>query len=70
MVTFPASPLKIPDVGFGERGTGNAAMGAGLRPGAKATDKPPDPKAGAPAPDSTTNLATTLGTNKNVSEGP
>ena len=42
-----------PHAGFGERGTGNAAMGAGLRPGAKATDKPPDPKAGAPAPDST-----------------
>ena len=42
-----------PHAGFGERGPGNAAMGAGLRPGAKATDKPPDPKAGAPAPDST-----------------
>ncbi len=42
-----------PHAGFGERGTGNAAMGAGLRPGAKATDKPPDPNAGAPAPDST-----------------
>ena len=44
-----------PHAGFGERGTGNAAMGAGLRPGAKATDKPPDPNAGAPAPDSTLN---------------
>ena len=42
-----------PHAGFGERGTGNAAMGAGLRPGAKATDKPPDPKTGAPAHDST-----------------
>ena len=39
-----------PHAGFGERGTGNAAMGAGLRPGAKATEKPPDPKAGAPSP--------------------
>ena len=28
-------------------------MGAGLRPGAKAPDKPPDPKAGAPVLDST-----------------
>ena len=28
-------------------------MGAGLRPGAKATDKPPDPDAGAPVLDST-----------------
>ena len=28
-------------------------MGAGLRPGAKATDKPPDPEAGAPVLDST-----------------
>ena len=39
--------------GFGERGTGNAAKGAGLRPEAKAAEQPPDPKAGAPAPDST-----------------
>ena len=29
------------------------AMGAGLRPGAKAPDKPPDPNAGAPVLDST-----------------
>ena len=28
-------------------------MGAGLRTGAKATDMPPDPTVGAPAPDST-----------------
>ena len=49
-----------PHAGFGERGTGNAAMGAGLRPGAKATDKPPDPNAGAPAPDSTQWPAHTL----------
>ena len=28
-------------------------MGAGLRPGAKATDKPPDPEASAPVLDST-----------------
>ena len=52
-------PVGKPDAGnphvrFDERGTGNAARGAGLRPGAKATDMPPDPKAGAPAPDSTT----------------
>ena len=39
--------------GFGERGTGNAAMGVGLRPSAKAMALPPNPKAGAPAPDST-----------------
>ena len=32
---------------------GNATMGAGLRTGAKATDMPPDPTVGAPAPDST-----------------
>ena len=42
-----------PHARFDERGTGNAVKGAGLRPGAKATDKPPDPKTGAPAPDST-----------------
>ena len=29
-------------------------MGAGLRPGAKAPDEPPDPTGGAPAPDPTT----------------
>ena len=28
-------------------------MGAGLRPGAKAPDEPPDPTGGAPAPDPT-----------------
>ena len=39
--------------GFGERGTGNVAKGAGLRPVAKAPELPPDPTAGAPAPDST-----------------
>ncbi len=32
-------------------------MGAGLRPEAKATDQPPDPKAGAPVLDSTCDLA-------------
>ena len=32
-----------PHARFDERGTGNAVKGAGLRPGAKATDKPPDP---------------------------
>ena len=43
-----------PHVRFDERGTGNAAKGAeNVGPERKATDKPPDPKAGAPAPDST-----------------
>ena len=42
-----------PHVRFDERGTGNEAMGAGLRTGAKATEQPPDPKVSAPAPDST-----------------
>ena len=42
-----------PHVRFDERGLETAAMGAGLRPGAKATDKPPDPDAGAPVLDST-----------------
>ena len=32
-------------------------MEAGLRPGAKVTDKPPDPKAGAPPADPTSILA-------------
>ena len=32
---------------------GNAPMGAGLRPTAKAMDRPPDPKGTAPPPDST-----------------
>ena len=34
-------------------GTGNVTMGAGLRPGAKATETPPDPNVGAPVLDST-----------------
>ncbi len=42
--------------GFGERGTGNVAKGAGLRPVAKAPELPPDPTAGAPAPDSTSDI--------------
>ena len=41
-----------PHVRFDERGTGNAAKGVELRPGAKMTDKLPYPTAGAP-PDST-----------------
>ena len=42
-----------PHVRFDERGPGNAVMRAGLRPGAKAPESPPDSKTGAPAPDST-----------------
>ena len=34
-------------------GAGNVTMGAGLRPGAKATESPPDPTVGAPVLDST-----------------
>ena len=34
-------------------GTGNVTTGAGLRPGAKATEPPPDPTVGAPVLDST-----------------
>ena len=41
-----------PHVRF-EEGVGNAATGAGLRPGAKAPDKPPDPNTGAPVLDTT-----------------
>ncbi len=43
----------VAHVRFDERGTGNAVMGVGLRPGAKATEPPPHPNTGAPAPDST-----------------
>ena len=32
-------------------------MGAGLRPGTKAPESPPDPNVGAPAPDSTTSCS-------------
>ena len=39
--------------GFDVAGAGNVLMGAGLRPGAKAPDEPPDPTGGAPAPDPT-----------------
>ena len=39
--------------GFDEAGAGNVPRGAGLRPGAKAPDEPPDPTGGAPAPDPT-----------------
>ncbi len=42
-----------PHVRFDERGLETVVTGAGLRPGAKTTDKPSDPKAGAPALDST-----------------
>ena len=39
--------------GFDEAGAGNVPTGAGLRPGAKATEHPPDPTGGAPALDPT-----------------
>ena len=39
--------------GFDEAGAGNVPTGAGLRPGAKAPDEPPDPTGGAPALDPT-----------------
>ena len=45
--------LIAPVVAPGEAGEIASGTGAGLRPGAKATEQPPDPKAGAPAPDST-----------------
>ena len=41
-------------VRFDERGTGNAVKEVGLRPRAKATEQPPNPNSGAPAPDSIT----------------
>ena len=42
-----------PYAGLDEAGTGNVAMGAGLRPTTKGVDEPPDPKARAPALDPT-----------------
>ena len=50
--------VRKPDGGelhvrFDERGSRNAVTGTALRPGAKATDLPPDPKAGALASYST-----------------
>ena len=50
-------PSEKPDAGdshfrIDERRTGSAVRGAGPKPGAKATDKPPHFTAGAPAPDS------------------
>ena len=42
-------------------------MGAGLRPGAKATELPPDPYTGAPAPDSTQKMEWDLDLSDNVS---
>ena len=39
--------------GFDEAGAGNVPTGAGLRPGAKAPEEPPDPTGGAPALDPT-----------------
>ena len=44
---------EIGTLGFDVAGAGNVLMGAGLRPGAKAPDEPPDPTGGAPAPDPT-----------------
>ena len=42
-----------PHAGLDEAGAGNVAMGAGLRPTTKGVEKPPDPKARAPALDPT-----------------
>ena len=42
-----------PYAGLDEAGAGNVAMGAGLRPTTKGVEKPPDPKARAPALDPT-----------------
>ncbi len=42
-----------PHAGFDAAGVGNVTKGAGLRPMAKALDKPPDPTVGAPALDPT-----------------
>ena len=42
-----------PYAGFDVAGAGNVTMGAGLRPRAKALDKPPDPTVGAPVLDPT-----------------
>src|SRR3954467_8605117 len=39
-----------PHAGFDVAGAGDVTMGAGLRPGAKAEDEPPDPAVRAPAP--------------------
>ncbi len=44
---------EIRTSGLRRRGTGNVAMGAGLRAMAKAMDYPPDPNAGAPVLDPT-----------------
>jgi len=42
-----------PYAGFDVAGAGNVTRGAGLRPRAKALDKPPDPTVGAPVLDPT-----------------
>jgi hypothetical protein len=42
-----------PHAGMDEAGAGNVAMGAGLRPKAKALEEPPDPNVRAPALDPT-----------------
>jgi hypothetical protein len=42
-----------PHAGFDVAGAGDMTMGAGLRPEAKAADKPPDPTVRAPALDPT-----------------
>src|SRR5438270_11914836 len=43
-----------PHAGFDVAGAGDVARGAGLRPGAKAMDEPPDPTVRAPVLDPTT----------------
>ena len=52
---------EIGTLGFDVAGAGNVLMGTGLRPGAKATEHPPDPTGGAPAPDPTVPEIGTLG---------
>ena len=42
-----------PHAGFDVAGAGDVTMGAGLRPEAKAADKPPDPTVRAPVLDPT-----------------
>src|SRR5512135_1704754 len=51
--TCAADLSRQPHAGFDEAGAGDVAMGAGLRPEAKAADEPPDPTVRAPVLDPT-----------------
>src|SRR5512142_132700 len=51
--TCAADLSRHPHAGFDEAGAGDVAMGAGLRPRAKAMDEPPDPTVRAPVLDPT-----------------